>query len=61
MAHVVSLISSLMSLGSMLHVNFEKWPCRRVDLRGQGPLECEVYVTLCRLGQTEGHIGDVGC
>ena len=27
----------LMSLGSMLHVDFKKCPCRRVEFRGQGP------------------------
>ena len=30
-----------MSLGSMSHVDFKKWPCRRVEFKGQDPLEGE--------------------
>ena len=30
-----------MSLSPMSHAEFEKWPCRPVDLRGQGPLAAE--------------------
>ena len=33
----MSLIISLLSIGSMSHVDFKKWPCRRVEFRGQGP------------------------
>ena len=32
----MSLISFLMSLGSMSHVDFKKWPCRPVEFKGQG-------------------------
>ena len=27
---------SLLSIGPMSHVDFKKWPCRRVEFRGQG-------------------------
>ena len=36
-AHVVSLILFLMSLGSMLHIDFKKSLCRPVEFRDQGP------------------------
>ena len=35
----MSLISFLMPLGSMSHVDFKKRPCRHVKFRGQGPSE----------------------
>ena len=34
----MSLIFFPMSIGSMSHVDFKKWPCRPVDFKGQGPL-----------------------
>ena len=37
MPHVMSLIIFPMSIGSMLHVNFKKWPCRSVEFKGQEP------------------------
>ena len=27
-----------MSIGSMSHVEFKKWPCRPVEFKGQGPV-----------------------
>ena len=33
--HVTIFIA--MSLSPMSHVDFKKWPCRRVEFRGQGP------------------------
>ena len=33
----MSFIFFLVSLGSMLHVDFKKWPCRLVEFRGQEP------------------------
>ena len=38
MAHIMSLIFCLMSIGFMSHVNFKKRPCRPVEFKGQGPL-----------------------
>ena len=35
--NVMSFIFILMSLGSMLHVDFMKWPCRRLEFKGQDP------------------------
>ena len=37
MAHVVSLILILMSLGSMSHFDFKKCPCRCVEFRSREP------------------------
>ena len=37
MAHVMSLIFFLMSIGFMSHVDFKKGPCRPVEFKGQGP------------------------
>ena len=37
MAYVMSMIFLLMSIGSMSHVDFKKWPCHPVDFRGLGP------------------------
>ena len=36
-AYVMSFIISLLSIGPMSHVDFKKWPCRHVELRGQRP------------------------
>ena len=33
----MSLIFFPMSIGFMSHVDFKKWPCRRVEFKGQGP------------------------
>ena len=33
----MSFIFILMSLGSMSHVGFKKWPCRCVEFKGQDP------------------------
>ena len=33
----MSLIFFPMSIGSMLHVDFKKWPCRLVNVNGQWP------------------------
>ena len=38
MAHVMSLIFSPMSIGFMSHVDFKKWSCHHVELRGLGLL-----------------------
>ena len=35
--HVMSLIFFPMSIGSMPHVDFKKWPCRRVKSKVKGP------------------------
>ena len=35
--YVVSCFYFLVSLGPMSHVNFKKWPCRRVEYRDQEP------------------------
>ena len=37
MSHVMSLINFPTSIGSMSHVDFKKWPCRRVEFKGQEP------------------------
>ena len=37
MAHVMSLIFFLMSIGFMSHVDFKKRPCRPDELKGPGP------------------------
>ena len=34
-----------MSLGSMLHVDLKKYPCRHVELRGRGP-----YIKFASMG-----------
>ena len=44
---VVSLISLPMSLRSMSHVDLKKSPCRRVELKGQGPLT-SIFATKLR-------------
>ena len=36
--NVMLFIIYLLSIGPMPHVDFKKWPCRRVKFRGQGPL-----------------------
>ena len=33
--HVTNIFP--MSMGSMSHVDFKKWPCRPVEFKGQGP------------------------
>ena len=33
----MSIIYFLMSISSMSHVDFKKWPCRPVEFKGQGP------------------------
>ena len=33
--HVINIFP--MSIGFMSHVDFEKWPCRPVEFKGQGP------------------------
>ena len=33
----MSLTFLPMSIGFMSHVDFKKWPCLRVDFKGQGP------------------------
>ena len=35
--NVMSLILFPMSISSMSHVDFKKWPCRPVEFKGQGP------------------------
>ena len=40
MACVMSIVFFCMSIGSMLHVDFKKWPCRLVEFKGQGPSVC---------------------
>ena len=35
----MSLKSFPMSIGSMSHVDFKKWPCRPVESKGQGPAD----------------------
>ena len=39
-AYVMSFMISLLSIGSMSQVNFEKWPCHCVKFRDQGPRSC---------------------
>ena len=36
--YAMSLILTILLLGSMLHVYFNKWSCRYVEFRGQEPL-----------------------
>ena len=43
-AHVMSVISILMSMGSMSRVHFKKCLCRRVHFKGQGPLYSVISV-----------------
>ena len=59
MNHVVSIIFFPMSISFMSHVDFKKWPCRPVKLKGQGPyhifihiykLICICYTTISSLG-----------
>ena len=39
--HLISRVS--MSLGSMSHVDFKKWPNRPIGFRGEGPLFCRIH------------------
>ena len=43
------------SIGPMLHVNFKRWPCRRVKFRGQGPH------SQSQLIETSGHSWKLLC
>ena len=46
-AYVVLLMFFLMSIGSMSHVNFKKWPCSPVEFKGQGSSHSRASKSLC--------------
>ena len=50
----------LVSIGSMSHVDFKNWPCRRVRVRGTGPPECtQWYSTFGSSISKTNHRGDI--
>ena len=49
------VILFLLSMSSMLYVDFKKWACRPVEFKGQGPHHCLVGVTwYCVVGPEGG-------
>ena len=39
----MAIIFVLMSIGSMSHVDFKKWPCYPVEFKGQGPYLSKMF------------------
>ena len=52
----MSLYLIPMSLGSMSHVDFKKWPCRSVGFQGEGPHQ-PVTDNTCTVCVKDGDMG----